>query len=84
MKILKHLSQTAFDLCILDFRLGSQDGLQIFKSIKNSGLSIPVIFLTGQGDQKVAVLAMKEGLLIILSKGALRRKTSPNPLQNLF
>jgi two-component system, cell cycle sensor histidine kinase and response regulator CckA len=58
---LEELYSKEFDLILLDYRLGRQDGFSILESLQNSGITIPVIFLTGQGDENIAVKAMKSG-----------------------
>ncbi|MGZ4817008.1 MAG: PAS domain S-box protein [Terriglobales bacterium] len=59
------------DLCFLDYRLGEKDGLEVLRELKKRGLAVPVIFLTGQGDEEVAVRAMKAGATDYLLKSKL-------------
>ncbi len=49
------------DCILLDYILPDIDGLQFIASLKEKSLKQPVIMLTGQGDETVAVLAIKEG-----------------------
>ncbi len=49
------------DLCFVDYRLGDKDGLDVLRELKDRDVAAPVIFLTGQGDEEVAVQAMKAG-----------------------
>src|SRR5512142_535895 len=51
----------SFDACFFDYRLGGDSGLDLLHEFKAQGIDSPVIFLTGQGDEEVAVLAMKAG-----------------------
>ena len=55
------LEESSYDLVFLDYRLGQWDGLEILKSIREKGHTLPIIMLTGQGDQETAVQAMKSG-----------------------
>ena len=49
------------DCLLLDYRLGEQDGLEVLASIRALGNDVPVIVLTGAGNESVAVEAMKRG-----------------------
>src|SRR5690606_11438680 len=44
---------------LLDYRLPDRDGIDLIEELV--GRSLPVIMLTGQGDEHVAVEAMKRG-----------------------
>jgi signal transduction histidine kinase len=50
-----------YDVCLLDYRLGAHDGLEILREAGRKGWPVPVIFLTGQGEYDVDVQAMKAG-----------------------
>lgn len=66
-----YLERSEYQLCIFDYRLGEVDGLQLLHEIRGKGIVTPIIFLTGQGDQEVAVEAMKAGANDYLSKSRL-------------
>jgi two-component system cell cycle sensor histidine kinase/response regulator CckA len=63
------------DLCIVDYRLGDKDGLEVLRQLKNRDEAAPVIFLTGQGDEEVAVQAMKAGATDYLLKSKLNAQS---------
>ncbi len=62
------LKSKPYDLLICDFNLPGMDGLEVLHTIKEIGLEIPVIMLTGQGDEKIAVAAMQAGAYNYLVK----------------
>ena len=51
----------AYDVMILDYMLGRGDGLQWLAEFKRRADCPPVLFLTGAGNEIVAVRAMKAG-----------------------
>ncbi len=68
---LKLASECPPDLCVMDYRLGDKDGLDVLRELKNRDVEAPVIFLTGHGDEEVAVQAMKAGAVDYLLKSKL-------------
>ncbi|MHC4514679.1 MAG: sensor histidine kinase, partial [Planctomycetota bacterium] len=59
------------DLIFLDYRLGEWTGLAVLQNLRATGIHSPVIFLTGQGDEQVAVEAMHAGAADYMVKHAL-------------
>jgi DNA-binding NarL/FixJ family response regulator/tRNA A-37 threonylcarbamoyl transferase component Bud32 len=51
----------SYDVVILDYMLGRGDGLQWLQQLKKRGDCPPVLFLTGAGNEIIAVRAMKAG-----------------------
>ena len=51
----------AYDAVLLDYRLGTDDGLIWLKEFKRRPECPPVIFMTGQGNEEIAVKALKAG-----------------------
>jgi len=60
-----------YDLSVVDYMLGSRDGLGLLRELKERGIDTAVIVLTGQGAENVAVEAMKSGAADYLSKSRL-------------
>src|SRR5262249_21762241 len=52
---------TEFDVVVLDYMLGRGDGLQWLAEFKKRRDCPPVLFLTGAGNEIIAVRAMKAG-----------------------
>lgn len=63
----KELPDTASCL-ILDVRLPGASGLNLQATLANSGVHIPIIFVTGHGDVPMTVHAMKAGAAEFLTK----------------
>ena len=68
---LDFLEKITFDICLFDFRLGKIDGIDLLRMVRQKDISTPIIFLTGQGDQEIAVEAMKSGATDYRTKGSL-------------
>jgi len=58
---LEKLAQASYDVLLLDHNLPKVDGLEILKRVGEQGHDTPVIMITGEGSETVAVQAMKEG-----------------------
>ena len=58
-----------YDVCLLDYRLGAHNGLDLLRETSELRGDAPVILLTGQGDHEVDVEAMKAGAADYLIKG---------------
>lgn len=53
---------------ITDVRMPQMDGLQLVKRLKEIGVTLPVIVMTGHGDVPLAVEAMKAGVIDFFEK----------------
>jgi serine phosphatase RsbU (regulator of sigma subunit) len=67
-RALLRLTQQPFDLVLLDYQMPSMNGLEVLSAIREAHRSLPVIMLTGMGDERVAVEAMKRGAHDYLKK----------------
>lgn len=65
------LTHAKFDLCFFDFLLGAKTGIDLLKAAIQSGVSCPIVLLTGRGDQQVDVEAMRLGAMDYLVKSEL-------------
>jgi PAS domain S-box-containing protein len=65
------LKEGAFDCALMDYQLPGRDGLDVLREVRNAGVRTPVIMLTGQGNEQVAVDLMKAGASDYLTKGQL-------------
>ncbi len=62
------LQQQTFDCIFLDYLLPDGNGLELVQQIRALRIAIPVIVLTGQGDERIAVEVMKAGAFDYLPK----------------
>jgi FixJ family two-component response regulator len=53
---------------VLDVRMPGMSGLELQRALKERGVEIPIIIITGHGDVPVAVRAMKDGAVEFLEK----------------
>ena len=58
---LSRISADRFDVCLLDYRLGSHNGLELLREARRLGFTGPLILLTGQSDQQLDFEAMRAG-----------------------
>ena len=68
---LQLLDTTPYSLCICDYRLGAGNGIRLLNTLRSKNITTPIIVLTGQGDQEIAVEAMKSGATDYLTKAKL-------------
>jgi two-component system cell cycle sensor histidine kinase/response regulator CckA len=68
---LEALHQDRSDVCLLDYRLGARDGLELLREARSQGCLCPVIVLTGKGADGTDTLAMSLGADDYLVKGDL-------------
>lgn len=69
------LMSQPFDCAFLDYLLPDSDGLTLVRKLRASGVEIPLIALTGQGNEETAVSLMKAGMSDYLLKSKLSSST---------
>jgi len=73
------LESDEYEVCLLDYRLGDGvDGLDVLEAARAKGSATTFVVLTGEGDEAVAVQAMKAGARDYLRKEAI----SPESLRS--
>ena len=73
------------DLILLDYMLPDLDGLEFIAELKTQGIPLPpIIMLTGQGNEKIAVEAMKGGAKDYLVKGELTPQILNTSVKNVL
>ena len=53
---------------LLDIRMPSMSGLELQQVLRQRGISLPILFMTGHADVSMAVQAMKSGALDFIEK----------------
>jgi PAS domain S-box-containing protein len=80
---LKH-SPTPTDCLLLDFNLPDMNGLQLLEALKNGSAMcpLPVVMLTAARDERVAVEAMKSGVMDYVPKGPATAESLSRAIDN--
>jgi two-component system, sensor histidine kinase and response regulator len=76
------LQEQPFDCIFLDYQMPGQDGLVLLRQLRHQGVHIPIIMLTGQGDEQIAVELMKAGASDYLSKAMVSPERLEQSLRN--
>jgi PAS domain S-box-containing protein len=74
---LDRVSEERHDVCLLDYFLGEQTGIELLRAARSRGVRTPIILLTGKGSREVDLEAMREGAVDYLQKGI----TDPEPME---
>ena len=68
LELLKSAAALEPGCILLDIRMPGMDGLEIQQALKDKGVALPVIIMTGHGDVTLAVQAMKAGAIDFIEK----------------
>ncbi|MEL6322490.1 MAG: response regulator, partial [Cyanobacteria bacterium J06626_14] len=79
---IQQLDAEPFDCAFLDYQLPGYDGLTLLTQLRESGVTVPIIMLTGQGNEETAVNLMKAGASDYLSKAKLSDGTLKRAIQS--
>jgi len=66
-----------FDLIITDLMMPELDGLQVVQEIRSRELDVPVVLMTGSGNEEIAVKALRAGATNYVPKRSLERFLIP-------
>ncbi|MFM7408999.1 MAG: PAS domain S-box protein [Cuspidothrix sp.] len=74
------------DVALVDFNLPDGDGLEFLEVIAQgySGEKLPIIMLTGQGDEDIAVCVMKAGAMDYLVKKNITKVSLSQSIENVL
>jgi CheY-like chemotaxis protein len=73
-----------YDCIFIDYNLPGGNGLELMKYIRESGNSSPVIVVTSQGDERIAVEIMKNGAADYITKNMLTAESLKQILRHIF
>lgn len=76
------LGKEKFDLILLDYMLPDGNGLDFLKRLNNKGIEIPVIAITGKGDEIIASKFIREGAYDYMSKEMMNKETLLKSIDN--
>jgi len=80
---LKALAAGRYDVVFLDYQLGPEcTGLEVFQRVRALGVDAPVILLTDQGDEELAVNCLHAGMDDYMPKGAASNKSLRRSISN--
>src|SRR6185436_2364180 len=65
------MARNQHDVCLVDYRLGAENGITLLRTALERGCHAPIILLTGQGEHEIDLQAMKAGAADYLVKGGL-------------
>ena len=76
------LEEQRFDCTFVDYGLPDHNGLELIKAARRLDIQHPLVVLTGQGDEKIAVELMKSGATDYLAKSQISPELLAQVLRN--
>lgn len=80
----RELKEGRFDIVLLDYMLGDGTGFDFLKMGRQEGIDIPVIVVTGQGNEIVASKLIQEGAYDYIPKQMLNEKSLSRSITNVM
>lgn len=69
---LLRMLDTKHDLCMLDYRLGEHNGIELIEEARKRGYILPIVLLTGASGQEIDIQALQAGADDYIDKGQLQ------------
>jgi len=82
--VLERLRAAPYDLLLLDYRMPDRSGIEVLKALREERIRIPVVMMTGQGDEETAVQAFKLGAADYIIKRESDLPKLPSTLENVL
>jgi DNA-binding NtrC family response regulator len=76
------LHNSAFDVCLVDYYLGLDRGLDFIRTAITNGITVPFILMSGQKDQMVEREALKIGVRQCIDKNDVTTSILLKAIQN--
>ncbi|HBP88640.1 MAG TPA: hypothetical protein DD706_13180 [Nitrospiraceae bacterium] len=73
----RKLKENTHDVCLLDYCLGKETGLDVLRETLKFGCRVPIIMLTGTNNQEIDIQAIKLGAADYVVKG----ETNPDLME---
>ena len=67
-ELLKQVKALDAGCILLDIRMPGMDGLEVQETLRQQGVTLPIIIMTGHGDVPLSVRAMKAGAIDFIEK----------------
>lgn len=81
---LRTLAEHDFDLLLLDLRLPGMSGLEVLEALQADCPHLPVIVITGHGDERRAVATLRAGAEDYLPKDELMTSALPRAIRGVL
>lgn len=81
---LRLVDEISPDLVLLDYLFPGGDGFDFIRGLKAENMDIPLVILTGQGDEMVASRLIQEGADDYLTKSRFDRESIANCFRNVM
>jgi len=78
------LTRQSYAIVLLDYSLPRLNGVQVLAEIRKRDATVPVVMVTGQGDERVAVEAMRAGASDYVIKGSGYLTTLPTVIKKVL
>lgn len=82
--ILNTLSGAKIDCMLMDYYMSDITGLEMMRIFREKGIAVPVIMLTGQGDEQLAANIMKAGAFDYIPKSRLAEQDFAETLTSML
>lgn len=80
----KHMKDDKIDCILLDYHIGESIGTDILSDNHYRKLKLPVVLITGQGDERIAVKAIQDGIYDYIPKAQLSVNLLESVLLNVL
>jgi CheY-like chemotaxis protein len=81
---LTEIGSAAPDVCVVDYLLGADNGIDVLTAAKRTHPYLPIVFLTGMGNPAIESLALRSGADDYLSKDSMSAALLERTLRYAF